>query len=40
METKKLFFNIFIFLAFVKLSVLDDKKSDFFIMGVDSYKKM
>ena len=39
METKKLFFNIFIFLALVKLSVLDDKKSDFIIMGVDSYKK-
>ena len=39
METKNLFFNIFIFLALVKLSVLDDKKSDFIIMGVDSYKK-
>ena len=39
METKNLFFNIFIFLALVKLSALDDKKSDFIIMGVDSYKK-
>ena len=39
METKNLFFNIFIFLALVKLSVLDDKKYDFIIMGVDSYKK-
>ena len=42
MKTKKLFFNIFIFIALVKVSLLEDKdttsKYDFTLMGVDNYK--
>ena len=42
MKTKKLFFNIFIFIALVKVSLLEAPDSisdiDFIAMGVDHYK--